>query len=151
MWLAVFMAIVPLLAIPVTLIKTIVVVTAIIMAGITYSLIHRPDSTPPEQPRLRASGKDDSKPTPQRTSTESVTPASKPKPDTDSAKKSEELTEEDIKKQFFRTGTKDEQDSRASKKKADAPKHNVTDPNSDRFIAVNTYKNRIRRLGKESQ
>lgn len=149
MWLAVFTAIVPVLAIPVNLIKIIVVAAAIVMAGIAYSLNHKSGQSSASKKKPRTTRPE----TPQKKQTAPVA-SRESNADEDAEDVPKELTEDDIKKQFFRTGNTKRDESSSSdakegqKSQKDDTPINVTDPNSDRFIAVNTYKNRAKHLRK---
>lgn len=151
MWIAVFTAFVPLLAIPVTLMKVILVASAIVMAGIAYSLIHKSKKSSGNDDKSFSAARQvpkDNTPDPKPTSTEKPKTPKVEEESEEDDESEKELTEEEIKKQFFNISSNSQKDVEKKKEVKDKKKNpvNVTDPNSDRFIAVNTYKSRTRRL-----
>jgi hypothetical protein len=104
-WLALFTATLPLLALPLWLMKTAIISLALIMAGIVYSLLR--------QSRTAVSGL--------KISTPKDKPTSQPKAD--------------------RGKQPPEKESDSDKEPLD-----VTNPEADRFVATNTFKNRQDRL-----
>jgi|AntRauTorcE11897_2_1112592.scaffolds.fasta_scaffold10967_3 hypothetical protein len=155
MWVAVFTAFVPLLAIPTILTKIIIITASIVMAGIAYSLVHRAKISSDDNGRSKRASRlapASNDPTPKPTiKTKPAKQKSVDKKPDDEAEP-EELTEEEIKKQFFNiSSTKSKEEKEEKKKdvnKKDDTPVNVTDPNSDRFIAMNTYKSRVNRMRK---
>lgn len=139
-WLAIAVAVLPLLAIPIWLMKTAIISTALVIAGTTYSLMHQfeltKSSAKETSSRHISAGFHSQTVSAEADETtevkdESGTDTEDPSADTESKRSASEATGE--------TEVLDEQE------RDDTP-INVTDPNSDRFIAVNTYKSRSDRL-----
>lgn len=154
MWIAVFTAIVPVLAIPTAVIRAVVVAAAIVMAGIAYSLRRQPKNTS-TAPRLPERDKPKSPDSPQPETETGITPNQSEKEPEAEPTEPKELTEEDLKRQFFNTSPKNEKSAskiensgKDTKNQSSDKPINVTDPNSDRFVAVNTYKSRSQQLRK---
>lgn len=171
MWLAIAAAVIPLLAVPLWLMKTAVIAVALMMAGTTYSIIHQSDSRTEtaqaeqkhiaagfhsqtvsaeadESVDVKAESDQSTEGAPNRSSDVHGSRQDEQERNPQSSQEPEELTEDELKRQFFNTKDKPASDQGNTDKTQteDSGPVNVTDPNSDRFIAVNTYKSRSNRL-----
>lgn len=110
MWMAIATAVIPLLALPIWLMKTVIILAATIIAGITYSLLHQSKTAVSD---LEISTPDDTS-SAQEGDNDNVGEEGSESADTEAQERREPV--------------------------------DITDPDTDRFIAQNTYKSRTDRL-----